>query len=136
MNNELLIGTAGLVLSVLTYFAGVWRTERRHKKDDREKRVQRVFAKYMEFRRSNYTGGYDGSLKAGIATLESNDEIEEFSRLVVGHGELHPLGSDHGEVFRDVDRLSFFRFAAENQINLVATSIYDAIASFRAAKVR
>jgi hypothetical protein len=127
MSNELLIGLGGLVLSVLTYFAGVWRTERRHKTEDRDNRVQRVFAKYMEFRRSNYTGGYDGALKAGIATLESNEEVEDFCALVVGHGEAHPLGSDHATVFKDVDLLKFFRYAAQNRVNFLTTPIEKAI---------
>jgi len=39
MTNEILIGVCGLVLSVRTYFAGVWCTERRHDKEDREARV-------------------------------------------------------------------------------------------------
>src|SRR5450755_1181239 len=102
MSNELLIGLGGLVLSVLTYFAGVRRTERRQRTDDREQRVLRVFNKYMEFRRTGYTAGYDGSLKSGLGTLISNDEIDEFARLVVGHGEMHPLGTDHEAVFAGV----------------------------------
>lgn len=95
MTNEILIVLAGLVLSVLMYFAGVWRTERRHAKEDRETRVRRVFEKYMEFRRSNYTGGYDGLQKAGISTLASNGEVQELLDLIVAHGERHPLGSNH-----------------------------------------
>lgn len=133
MTNELLIGLAGLLLSVLTYLAGVWRTERRHKKDDREKRVQRVFAEYMKFRRTNWTGGYDGALKAGIATLESNAEIAEFCTLVVGHGELHPLGPDHASVFKGVNLLRFFRYAAQNRVNFITTPIEKAIEASKAS---
>jgi hypothetical protein len=76
--NELLIGVGGLVLSVLTYFGGVWRTERRHRADDRAARIRRVFDKYMEFRRSNYTGGYDGLVKAGLATLVSTRRLRTY----------------------------------------------------------
>ena len=117
MTNEILIGVCGLVLSVLTYFAGVWRTERRHDKEDREARVRNVFDKYMECRRSNFTGGYDGLQKAGIATLASNQEVEELIRLVLAHGEEHPLGSNNETVFYGVDLLKFFRFAAEQRVN-------------------
>ncbi len=127
MTNEILIGLAGLVLSVLTYFAGVGRTEKRHAKDDREARVRRVFDKYMEFRRSNYTGGYDGLQKAGIATLASNAEIEEVLALVVAHSEKHPLGSNYQTVFQDVDLLKLFRYAAERRINFLSVKIEDAI---------
>jgi hypothetical protein len=127
VTDELLIALGGLVLSVLTYFAGVWRTERRHQKDDRAKRVERVFAKYMEFRRGNYTAGCDGALKAGIATLESNAEIAEFSKLVVGHGEIHPLGLDHSTAFENVHLLRFFRYAAENRVNFLSTPVEKVI---------
>lgn len=127
MTAEILIGLAGLVLSVLTYFAGVWRTERRYARDDRAVRVRRVFDKYMEFRRSNYTGGYDGLQKAGIATLASNLEVAEVLALVVAHGEMHPLGSNYKTVFQDVDLLKLFRYAAERRINFVTTNIDSVI---------
>jgi hypothetical protein len=92
MKTEFIIGIGGLLLAVLTYFAGVWRTGRRLSREDREKRVQRVFQKYMGFRSSNYTGGYDGLKKAGIATLASNNEIDELFHLIIAYGEAHPLG--------------------------------------------
>ena len=128
MSNELLIGLGGLVLSVLTYFAGVWRTERRHNTQDCEARVQRVFENYMDFRKRNYTAGYDGAQKAGIATLHSNDEIRAFTELVVNHSEQHPLGSDHAKVFKEVDLLKFFKYAAENRVNFLTTPIEKVIA--------
>ena len=117
MNNELLIGIGGLILSVLTYFAGVQRTERRHSAEDhrhaaeeREARIRRVFDQYMQFRRTNYTGGYDGLQKSGVATLGSNAEIEELTRVIVAHGEAHPLGSNHLAIFQGVDLLRLFGF--------------------------
>lgn len=132
MSNELLIGLGGLALSVLTYFAGVRRTERRHNMQDRETRIQRTFASYMEFRRRNYTAGCDGAQKAGIATLQSNEEIHAFAALVVGHGESHPLGSDHATVFKGVNLLQFFKYAADHQVNFLAKPIEQVIAEHRA----
>jgi hypothetical protein len=90
MSNEVLIGIGGLILSVLTFFAGMWLTERRHGTQDREARIRRVFDTYMGFRRRLQTGSCDGLQKAGIATLRSNDEIEELMRLLVAHGEGNP----------------------------------------------
>ncbi len=127
MTNELLIGIGGLILSVLTYFAGVRRTERRHATEDRETRVRRVFDQYIQFRRTNYTGGYDGLQKAGVATLGSNAEIQELVRLIVAHGEGHPLGSNHDTVFQGVDLLKLFKYAAEKRVNLITTRIEDVI---------
>lgn len=123
VSNEVLIGTGGLILSVLTYFAGVWRTENRHTTQDREARIRRVFERYMEFRRTNYTGGYDGLQKSGISTLASNEEIMELMNLIVAHGEAHPLGSDHKVVFNNVNLLQFFRFAAEKRVNFITTPV-------------
>ena len=123
ITNEVLIGIGGLILSVLTYFAGVWRTEKRHVTQDREARIRRVFERYMEFRRTNYTGGYDGLQKSGISTLASNEEITELTNLIVAHGEAHPLGSDHEVVFKNVDLLQFFKFAAEKRVNFVTTPV-------------
>jgi len=127
MTNEILIGIGGLVLSIFTYLAGVWQTERRHRKEDREVRVRRVFDKYMEFRRTNNTGGYDGLQKAGLATLASNDEIRELLELVIAHGEAHPLGSNHASVFKDVDLLKLFRFSAEKRVDFLRRPIEEVI---------
>lgn len=112
---------------MLTYFSGVWRTERRHTKEDREARVRRVFDKYMDFRRSNYTGGFDGLQKAGVATLASNQEVHELIQLIVAHGEKHPLGSNREAVFGDVDLLKLFKFAAEQRVNFLRKPIEDII---------
>jgi hypothetical protein len=75
----------------------------------------------MEFRRTNYTGGYGGLQKSG--TLASNEEITELRNLIVAHGEAHPLGSGHEVVFKNVDLLQFFRFAAEKRVNFVTTPV-------------
>ncbi len=127
MGNDLLIGLAGLVLSVLTYFAGVRRTEKRLAKEDRETRVRRVFDQYMDLRRSKQTGGYDGLQRSGISTLQSNEEISELIQLIVAHGEKHPLGSNHAEVFRGVDLHRFFVYAASERVNFLTTPIEEVI---------
>jgi hypothetical protein len=132
MRKELVI-VLSLVVNVLTLFAGVWYNERRQKRDNSEARVQRVFEKYMEFRRANATVGCDGALKAGIATLQSNAEILVFAALVVGR-ELHPLESDYATVFAEVDQ--FFRYAAEQRVNFNSTPIEKIIAESGASRLR
>jgi hypothetical protein len=86
-----------------------------------------VFDNYMDFRRTNYTGGYDGLQEAGIATLASNDEIRQLVELVLAHGEAHPLGSSHATVFQNVDLLKLFRFAAEKPVNFLRRPIEEII---------
>jgi hypothetical protein len=102
---------------VLTYSAGVWRTEKRRMTQDREARVRHVFERYMECRRTNYTGGYDGLQKSGISTLASNEQITELTNLIVAGG------SDHELVFKNVDLLQFFKFAAKKRVNFVTAPV-------------
>ncbi len=127
MTSEILIGAGGLIFSVLTYFVGVYRTEKRLSKDERNARIQRVFEKYFEFRRTNYTGGFDGLQKAGTATLKSDDEIRELIALIINHGEKNPLGGE-SHLFDHVDLKRFFDYAATKQINFFNTTVEEVIA--------
>jgi len=68
-----------------------------------------------------------GLQRSGIATLKSNAEINELCRLVVSHGEAHPLGSDRDTVFQGVDLLKLLTYSAEKRVNLVGTRIQDVI---------
>jgi len=126
MTSEIIIGIGGLILSVLTYFAGVYRTEKRLSKDDRTARIQRVFERYFEFRRTNYTGGFDGLQKAGTAILESDNEIRELLALIIIHGESNPLGGK-SQLFDHVDLKRFFDYAASKQINFFNTAVEEVI---------
>jgi hypothetical protein len=127
MMGEILIGIGGLLLSILTYFAGVWRTEERLSKEERNSRIQRVFDPYMEFRRSNYTSGFDGLQKAGVATLQSDEEIPELIELIGNHGETNPLGRNSAHLFESVDLKKFFDYAAWGHVNFFRTPIEEVI---------
>lgn len=127
MSNEILIGIGGLVLTVLAYFAGVWRAEKRHAAEDRGARIKHVFDTYMGLRRISRTAGCDGLLKSGISTLKSNEEIQELLELIVRHGENHPLGSNHDNVFQKVDLLKFFEYATQERINFLSVSVEQVI---------
>jgi hypothetical protein len=63
MENELIVGLGGLILAVLTYFAGVYRTERRYKRLEKTNRITNAVNRYMEFRKTNKTAGLDGLQK-------------------------------------------------------------------------
>src|SRR5882724_2799814 len=86
--------------------------EKRHNAQERDTRIRRVFDQYMQLRRTNQTSGYDGLQKAGAATLQSHEEVEEVLHLVVAHGEAHPLGANHKFMFSGVDLLRLFKYAA------------------------
>ena len=104
------------MLSVLTYFAGVLRTEKRLKHEDRDNRINTVLNKYLDFRRSNITGGLDGLQKAGIANLNDDKEIEDLINIIIGHAERDPLGG-HREIMQGKSLKKFFNYAAVNRID-------------------
>jgi hypothetical protein len=123
MNNEILIGIGGLLLSALTYFAGVIRTKRQLSDRGREERINRVLDAYMSLRRMSRTSGLDGLQQAGAATLQSHAEVVEVGNRIVSHGEAHPLGREHATVFAGVNLLRFFQYAAQNRINLFSVPV-------------
>jgi len=127
MMGEILIGIVGLLLSILTYFAGVWRTEDRLSKEEQNSRIQRVFDRYMEFRRSKTTSGCDGLQKAGVSTLQSDEEIRELIELIGNHGETNPLGTNSAHLFESVDLKKFFDYTAWGHVNFYRTPIEEVI---------
>ena len=130
MTSEILIGLGGLLLSVLTYFAGVQGTQKRPSKKERNTRIQKVLDKYMGFRRSNYTSGIDGLQKAGAATLMSDDEVRELIDLIIKHGDANPLGNK-AHLFDTIDFKRFFDYVANNRIDFFDTRVEDVLEKSR-----
>ena len=126
MTAEVVIGLAGLVLSILTYFAGVRRTEKRLRVEEKQNRIRGVFEKYMEFRRRNYTAGFDGLQKACAVTLASDSEIRELADLIVKHGENDPLDRKSGQ-YSSVDFKAFFDYAVEERVNFLRTPVAEVV---------
>lgn len=120
MDDKIIIGIGGLIISVLCYFAGVIRTNLKYEKQERDSRIKNVFDKYMEFRKTNQTGGYDGLLKAGVAILKDDREIREVYERIVKHGEKPPL--EIGK-FNNIDLKAFFDFVIKNRISFLKTPV-------------
>ena len=120
-NLEKILALGNLIIPVLTYFAGMQHTKWHLNTDDKNKRINQVLEKYLSFRRTNMTGGFDGLKRAGIATLKNNEEVHELIQLIVDHGERHPLGKDRA-VFEGVDLLRFFKYATKNNTNFHNTT--------------
>ena len=79
---EIALAIGGLLLSVLTYFAGVRRGKRYREEDraaaaehDADHRIDRVVQRYSLLVRTNQTGALHGLLVAGAKNLRSSDEI-------------------------------------------------------------
>lgn len=132
MKEEILIGLGAIILSGLTYFAGVKRTEKKYLQTERQSRIQSVLEKYLQFLRTNTTGGLDGLQKSGIATLASNDEILELIDLIVKHGKGHPFGS-YSEMLKSEDLKALFDYSVRNDVNFFRTPLEEIIEKYKSA---
>jgi hypothetical protein len=123
--DELLIGLGGLVLSVLTYFAGVLRAERRHARHDSEVRITKVLDAYVAAARDGRANGFHGLVLAGVAMLKSDAEIRELMERIVQHGR----GWDPRPTLEGVDTHKFFRTAVERDYNFLTSGSAEALAA-------
>ena len=123
--NELLIRLGLLLLSVLTYFAGVLRTERRHARNDREARITRVLDAYMAAAREGRAHGFHGLVLAGVGTLASDAEIRELMDRIVQYGEVLDLPP----ILKGVDMHKFFKTAVERRYDFLKSGSAEALAA-------
>ena len=130
MKDNILIGIAGLLISVLTYFAGVWRTEKRLSKNERNDRIRTVLNKYMEFLRDRYTSGIDGLQKAGVAKLHNNSEIRDLIELITQHGVTNPLGNNSVR-YNSVDLKAVFDYTTTERVDFSKTSLDEIVAKIQ-----
>ena len=128
MSNELLIGLGGLVVSGLTYFAGVLRAKHRYDTSARDRRIQHVVDLYVEKAQAAVRSGAHGLHKAGVLTLLDDSECREACQRIAGHGERHPLepyraqlgGVDLRELFRLGDAKERDYFLRHAPVDLLA----------------
>ncbi len=114
MSVEITIALGGVILSVLTYFAGVHRTEKRLNKQESIDRIDAAVNQYLELRRSGRDSGWSAALKSGFANLESDTEIREAARIIEGHGEKSPISTK--ENIDAVNLKVLFEYVAKNQL--------------------
>lgn len=131
MKNELLIGIGGLVLAVLTYFAGVWRTKARHKKEDKGERINRVLDDYRKLVTNAKSSGLHGLVLSGVATLKTDSEIRELGKLISAHGLPDPLVAEQG-ILNEVNLKKLFDYAASRKINFLNVNVIDIIEKSKA----
>lgn len=117
---EIIFGLGNLVLPVLTYFAGVCRTEKHYRQKEAEAKIDDIVKTYMEASKAGKRSGLDGLLKAGVGNLKSDKEIREVCRRITGHGDHSPL-SALGNYADKIDLHRFFRLTIDRKINLYTT---------------
>jgi hypothetical protein len=97
MNNEIIIGIGGLILSALTYFAGVYRTERCYERERREKRIDDFVNTFF----SQYKGAgvvIEILIPSGINNLHTDEEIKSALENLRNRLGFHPLRNWNGEI--------------------------------------
>src|SRR5262249_27281095 len=120
----------GLILSLLTYFAGVRRGKRYREEDravaaehDADHRIDRVVQRYALLVRTNRTKALHGLLVAGVKNLRSSDEIrlvQERAIAQTGHDPLRQYLLDGVNLKEFVDACHFDNVSIKNHLELLA----------------
>jgi len=127
---EIALTIGGLLLSVLTYFAGVRRGKRYRAEDraaaadhDADHRIDRVVQRYTLRVRINQTGALHGLLVAGVKNLRSSDEIRlarERATAQTGNDPLRQYSLDGVDLKEFVDACDFDNVSIRNDRELLA----------------
>jgi hypothetical protein len=121
MSSELFVALCGIILSVLTYFAGVIRTEKRLNSQDSKERIESVLSKYLDLCQGGRDSGWSAALRSGFGTLDNDNEIREVAKLVEDHGEKYPLTTK--ENLENVDLKKLFNYVSQNNLGFRNTPI-------------
>lgn len=119
----LIIGFGGLVLLILTYFAGVLRTERRYARSDSEGRITKVLDVYLAAARVGRINGFPGLLQAGVTTLKNDAEIRELLNRIAQHEQRWDLRP----TLQGIDTHEFFMTAVERHYNFENSESAEAL---------
>jgi hypothetical protein len=147
-DQNLLIALGGLLLSGLTYFAGVQRGKRdtavrQHQEKDlaesqqeheralererqREARVTAAVERYADLYQRGISSAIYGLADSGLGLLHSDEEIRQ------AVDRMHQITRDNpwgtlGHHFDKVDLLTFFKFVSERRINFANQSVEQVI---------
>jgi hypothetical protein len=121
-----------LILSVLTYFAGVSRGKKYRKEDmaaaaareaavasrEADRRIDDVVQRYAGLARENKTGGLHGLMIAGIKNLRSHEEVHlarERATAQSGHDPLRQYALDGVNLKDFVEAATFDSVAITNE---------------------
>ncbi|HKA59146.1 MAG TPA: hypothetical protein VKD28_11085 [Gemmatimonadales bacterium] len=126
---EIALAIGGLLLSLLTYFAGVRRGKRYREEDlvaaaehDADHRIDRVVQQYAVLVRTNQTGALHGLLVAGVKNLRSSDEIRlarERAAAQTGYDPLHKYSLVGADLKAFIDSCVFDSMSVKNDRELL-----------------
>jgi hypothetical protein len=126
---EIGLAVAGLLLSVLTYFAGVRRGKRYREEDraaasshDADHRIDRIVQRYALLVRTNQTSALHGLLMAGVKNLRSSEEIRlarERATAQTGHDPFRQYSLTGVDLKEFVDTCIFDDMSVKNDRELL-----------------
>jgi len=121
MNADILIALLAVVIPVLTYFAGVYRTEKRLNTKDSKDRIEVAVNRYLELWRSGKDTGWSAALKSGFGNLANDTEIRQAAKIIEGHGVTSPIATDQN--IESVNLKVLFQYVAENKLGFSNTPL-------------
>ena len=117
---EIFLGAAGIVVSALTYFAGVQRGKRERAADAqerareiREARIAGITERYVA--NTLKVANMAGALRAGVTSLSDWTEVRDFCERVDAAGETPVVPPRYRQHIRDEDLLTFFERLSKAQ---------------------
>jgi hypothetical protein len=127
---EIALTVGGLMLAVLTYFAGV-RRGKRYRDEDRaaaaeheaDHRIDRVVQRYALLARTSQTAALHGLLVAGVKNLRSAEEVRlarERATAQTGIDPLRPYSLEGVNLKEFVDAFEFDDVSIKNDQELLA----------------
>ena len=141
MDYTLLVAAGGVILSVLTYFAGQERADRRHDRDraeepERERREQRramatkMVDEFVNTVRRHYADGPYALKPLGLEALGSDERIREAIAEMKIRSASDPW-SGQGHHVQDIDLVAFFRMVREQRVNFAKTTVEEVVRRVR-----
>lgn len=126
MDNSLIIGISGVILSAITFFIGMWASDRRHKANSSEQRIQNVVDSYQHLYVPRKAGGMSALLQSGVLLLNNDKEVRiTCKRLDLING-FSPL-SPHDIRLESVDLLAFFSVMRKHEISPLSTGCVNKV---------
>jgi hypothetical protein len=115
---EVFLAVAGIVISVLMYFAGVQRGKRERAEDaqgrareTREARIAGVTERYLA--NTLKVANMAGALRAGVTSLNDWSEVHDFCDRVNSAGETPVVPQPYRQSIRKEDLLTFFQLLSK-----------------------
>lgn len=141
MTDEVLIALGALIISVLTYFAGVHRGAKQERvrqaheeKLERDRNDRQLAAKvadeYVHMVRNARDSGPHALAKLGLHGLGSDELIRyAIQEMKVRTGKNPWQGEE--DLVKDVDLVEFFQLVEENRVNFFSTTVAAHVAQLK-----